>query len=408
MKTIKKNIAILFGGHSSEYSISLQSAAAVIRHLDTQLYQPILVGIDQGGRWFRFYGGADAIEADTWQGGPCVPAVLSPDPSHHGLLEFHSTVPAAAGVPNNAGLPIADVPDIPNVFAADAADGPYNPAAGTGGFSAGAADGSTLWSDGAQVSLTHIDAAFPVLHGKNGEDGTVQGLLSLAGIPYVGCGLLASALCMDKDVAHRLAKAAGVRVPRSVVLYDNDPRDDSTLAQQVAHLGYPLFIKPANAGSSFGITRVIHSGQLVPAVNEAFAHDYKVIIEEAIDGFEVGCAILGHEKLIVGAVDEIELTEGFFDFTEKYTLKTSRIHMPARISPEDANRIKSTAVTLYRALECSGFARVDLFFTKNREIVFNEINTIPGFTAHSRYPGMMKGIGLDFKTLLQKLLEVSL
>lgn len=348
--TIKKTIAILFGGHSTEYKVSLQSAAAVIRSIDTSAYVPVLIGITASGQWLRYYGDTDAIEKDTWQSGHCTPAILSPDTSHHGLLEINGTT----------------------------------------------------------AHLTHIDLAFPMLHGKNGEDGTIQGLLALAGIPCVGCGLLSSALCMDKAVAHRLAAAAGIPVPKSVTLHTYEQSLNKAMAEKIDALGYPVFVKPANAGSSFGITRVTAPQQLPAAIAQAFSHDTKVVIEEAIRGFEVGCAILGRDTLTIGEIDEIELSDGFFDYTEKYTLKTSKIHMPARISEKDSQRIKAAALRLYRILECSGFARIDLFFTPDGEIIFNEINTIPGFTAHSRYPGMMKGIGMDFKTIIRKLLEVSL
>ena len=245
----------------------------------------------------------------------------------------------------------------------------------------------------------------PVLHGKNGEDGTVQGLLELAGIPVVGCGVLASALCMDKDVAHRLVQAAGVAVPPSILFRAGEGLD--TLPERTASLTYPLFVKPARAGSSFGITKVEEPGVLAEAVTAALAHDSKVVIEEAVPGFEVGCAVLGNEVLTVGHVDEIELSGGFFNYTEKYGLITSSIHMPARISQEKETEIQVTAQLIYRALECSGFARVDLFLTPDGRIVFNEVNTIPGFTAHSRYPNMMRSIGLEFGPLLDRLIGLA-
>lgn len=169
-------------------------------------------------------------------------------------------------------------------------------------------------------------------------------------------------------------------------------------------LNYPLFVKPLRAGSSFGITKVAGPEDLEGAVRHAFEYDSYVILEETIPGFEVGCAVLGTEELLVGEVDEIELSQGFFDYTEKYTLKTSSIHVPARISPEKAKEIKETAKTIYRGLGCSHFARVDMFLTPEGEIYFNEVNTIPGFTAHSRYPNMMKAAGISFEELLSRLL----
>ena len=345
----KITLAVLFGGSSTEYEISLQSAHAVLTHLDRDRYEPVLLGITRDGRWLLYQGPVDALLDDTWHTDArhTVPAVISPDRGVHGLLLI-----APAG-----------------------------------------------------PSTRYLDAAFPVLHGKNGEDGTVQGLLELAGIPVVGCGVLASALCMDKDAAHRLVRAAGVAVPPSALFRTGEGLD--TLPERTASLTYPLFVKPARAGSSFGITKVEEPGVLAEAVTAALAHDSKVVIEEAVPGFEVGCAVLGNEVLTVGHVDEIELSGGFFNYTEKYGLITSSIHMPARISQEKETEIQATAQLIYRALECSGFARVDLFLTPDGRIVFNEVNTIPGFTAHSRYPNMMRSIGLEFGPLLDRLIGLA-
>ncbi len=342
----KLNVAIFFGGCSSEYSVSLESAAAVIGSLDKSLYEPVLIGISQKGDWFYYTGDVKDIPTDTWQTpDTCVPALLSPDRSHHHLVLLTRS--------GTKALP--------------------------------------------------IDIAFPVLHGRNGEDGTIQGLLELAGIPLAGCGVLASALCMDKDRAHTLVKAAGVRVPKAMTASLSTPL--MSVAAFGEKLGYPLFVKPVKAGSSYGVTKVTEEGRLAEAVKLAFQYDNEIIIEEAIDGFEVGCAVLGRDTLTVGEVDEIELSGGFFDFAEKYTLNTSAIHVPARISREKASEIKETAKVIYRALGCSGFARVDMFLTPQGDIVFNEVNTIPGFTEHSRYPGMMKAIGISFPELVSRILK---
>jgi D-alanine---D-serine ligase len=211
---------------------------------------------------------------------------------------------------------------------------------------------------------------------------------------------------MDKDVAHRLVQMAGIKTPTSIVLYS--PLSDGELSKQTAFSKYPLFVKPANAGSSFGITKVSDQSCLSYAVKVAFQHDRKAIVEEAVDGFEVGCAILGNDTLTIGELDEIELSQGFFDYTEKYTLKSSKIHMPARIDESMADRIKQTAAVIYRALGCRGFARVDLFLTSANEIVFNEVNTIPGLTSHSRYPNMLKGIGMPFQHIVDELIRLAI
>lgn len=346
----KKKIAIIFGGCSSEYSVSLESAHSIINNIDARCYEAIMIGISREGSWFRYFGSLDRIQDDTWhtEEKDCIPVILSPDRRIHGIIE--------------------------------------------------------LRRDG--IRYERMDAAFPVMHGKNGEDGTVQGLIELAGIPLIGCGTLSSALCMDKNRAHRLAAAADICVPNSVVL--TKQLTTMILYEKTKDLKYPLFVKPVKAGSSIGITKVYDRKDLAEAVKLAFENDNEVIIEENIEGYEVGCAILGNQELIIGELDEIELSEGFFDYNEKYTLKSSRIHMPARIDKETAERIKQTATVIYRTLGCKGFARVDMFLTPDNRIVFNEVNTIPGFTTHSRYPNMMVGIGLPFRELLTKLIEMGL
>ena len=341
-----QTILVLFGGCSTEYEVSLQSVHGVLQALDRSRFTPLTVGITREGRWLRYPGGLSHLETGDWQAQPdCVPCTLSLDRGDRRLL----------------------------------------------------------WLDGSGRS-EGFDAAFPILHGKNAEDGTVQGLLELVGTPIIGCGALSSALCMDKDRAHKLAALAGVRVPRSRLFRRGAVLPQ--MARAAEELGYPLFVKPVRAGSSFGVSRVNTPDQLPAAVWSAFAHDREILLEEAVPGFEVGCAVLGSDELTVGAVDEIQLSQGFFDYTEKYNLITSRIYCPARISPEKAAEIQETAKTVYRALDCRVFARVDLFLTPWGEIVFNEVNTIPGFTAHSRYPGMMKAAGWDFGDLVSRLIEL--
>ena len=337
----KKTIAVIFGGCSTEYEVSVQSAHSVLENLDSAKYNVVCVGITRQGDWYRYYGDYEKILKNNWSQDRknLVRIAVSNSRSIRGLIEMRNT----------------------------------------------------------GISVVEIDLAFPILHGKNGEDGTVQGLFELAGIPVVGCGTLASALCMDKDRAHKLVHAAGISVPKSITIRQGESIDE-------ADLNYPLFVKPVRAGSSFGITKVYHQNDLQAAVTLAFEHDDTVILEENVEGFEVGCAVMGIDDLTVGRVDEIELSQGFFDYTEKYTLKTSKIHMPARIDSATEMRIRETAKKIYRTLGCSGFARVDMFLRPDGEIVFNEVNTIPGFTSHSRYPNMMKGTGLSFSEMLDKLI----
>ena len=309
-------ILVLFGGCSSEHEVSLQSAHGVLTHMDPERYCPIPVGITREGAWYVYTGPLDAIPGGRWQReAACVPCTLRLDRGNQALVLL---------------------------------------------------DGS-----GREVAF---DLAFPVLHGRNGEDGTVQGALELAGVPLVGCGTLSSALCMDKDRAHKLAALAGVRVPRSRLFPEDCAFEELRTAAET--LGWPLFVKPVRAGSSFGVSRVEEPAQL------------------------------GNRELTVGAVDEVELSRGFFNYTEKYTLQTSAIHCPARIAPQKAAEIRETAKVLYRALGCRGFARVDLFLTPWGEIVFNEVNTIPGFTPHSRYPAMMRAAGIPFRELVSRLIQL--
>jgi len=334
-------IGVLFGGCSSEYNISLQSAYSVITHLDKNKYDLILLGITSSGEWFRFSGDPRKIKDNTWcNPSDCVRAIISPSREVHGVIEF-----------------------------------------GEG-----------------QIRTIRLDAAMPLFHGKNGEDGTVQGLLELAGIPIVGCKTLASALCMDKDKAHKIAYAAGVRIPRSFIL--ENEADEETALEKAENIGYPLFVKPVRAGSSLGITKALNRDELPAAVKLAFTYDDKVIIEENISGFEVSCAVLGNDKLIVGELGEIELAGGFFDYKEKYTPQTYSFHVPARIPVKIAEEIKNTAMTIYRALGCTGFARVDMFLTPSGEIIFNEVNTIPGFTTHSHFPHMLEAAGMTFEQII--------
>ncbi len=344
----KKTIAVIFGGCSPEYGVSLHSAYSVLDSLDADSYDVVPVGITRGGDWFRYLGGYERIRDGSWADDPSalVPVAVSPNRSVHGLLEL--------------------------------------------------ADGG--------VKAVPVDLALPILHGKNGEDGTVQGMFELAGIAVAGCGTMSSALCMDKDRAHRLAESAGVAAPRAVTLHK---RLRGRAADAAKGLRCPLFVKPVRAGSSYGVSRISSLCELEGALDRAFRYDDEAIIEENVDGFEVGCAVMGIGELTVGRVDEVELAgSGFFDYEEKYHRATAKIHMPARIDPECEARVCEAAKTIYRALGCSGFARVDLFLTPGGGIVFNEVNTIPGLTEMSRFPSMMKGAGLTLPQLLDKLIRM--
>lgn len=342
MDKTNKNIAVIFGGVSSEYGVSLQSAAAVLENFPRK-YDAVPVWITRGGEWFYFDGEPSAIREDKLpEGSPRV--ILPPDRGAGSLLLLGS---------RNTRIPLA--------------------------------------------------AAFPVMHGMGGEDGTLQGLIELSGIPLCGCGTLASALCMDKERAHRLVSAAGIAVPRSVLIRKGERADEGEILRET---GLPAFVKPLRGGSSFGISRISSEREFSAAVEKAFSYDSGITVEQAIDGVEVGCAVMGeYGSLTIGEVDMIELSGGFFDFDEKYTLKTSRILCPAPLPETLTEKIKSTAAEIYGALDCSGFARVDMFLTSENGIVFNEVNTIPGFTEHSRFPTMMKAAGYAFAEVIEKIID---
>lgn len=348
MNTNKKTIACFFGGCSSEYEVSLVSATSVIRSMNKEKYNVLFIGITQEGNFYLYDGPIEKIEKNAWYDTMyCKKVTISTNRMDKGIILLEP-----------------------------------------------------------EVKIIPIDLAFPILHGANGEDGRLQGLLELAGIPYVGCDMESSAICMDKFVAHELVEKNGILTPQSYLFHKEDSL--STITKKIENLALPIFVKPLRAGSSFGVTKVCKKSELQEALTKAFQYDEKIVIEQGIDGFEVGCAILGNKDLIIGEVDEIELQDGFFDYEEKYTLKTSKIHCPARLPQEVREEIKKQALEIYRILGCRGFARVDLFYTKDKKIVFNEVNTIPGCTSHSRYPSMLKQIGYPFEKTIEKLIELGL
>lgn len=349
----KIKLAIVFGGESSEYPVSLHSVESVIANLDETKYELFLLGITRDGNWFHYTGTLEGIENDTWHESNCKEAVLSPSKKDHGFYVINE-------------------------------------------------DGTS--------HLEKIDVIFPVLHGKNGEDGTIQGVFELSGIPYVGCDVMSSSLIMDKEMTHIIAENAGIPMAPYVAVYKRDVSDYGKLFDEVeAKLSTPFFIKPCNAGSSFGIHKVSSKDEFEACMLDAFFHDGrgKLIIETTVEGFELGVAVMGNDDLTVGSVDEIALTIDFFDYEGKYDLKGAEIICPARIDEESFEAARTLAAQAYRALNCRGFARVDMFITPDKKLVFNEANTLPGFTANSRYPSMMKEIGIGFSQLIDSLINLA-
>jgi len=351
----KTRVIILFGGRSAEHEISLLSARNVLSALDRTRFEPVLVGIDKAGRWHR---------------------------------ESERTLAAAAGDPRKVMLDAA----APAVGMEDA----LVPRA------AGAVD--AVGSD---------DVVFPVLHGTFGEDGTVQGAMELAGIAYVGAGVLGSAVGMDKDVTKRLLRDAGIPiVDFGVVTAAAFRKDPAAALRALPDLGYPRYVKPANAGSSVGVSRAAGPGDLEQAIRAALAFDSKVLVERAVDAREIECAVLGNDDPQASIPGEIVVhhKDGFYSYDAKYVdPEGASWKIPAELPPAMIARVQAQAVATFRALELSGMARVDFFVTRDLGALYvNEVNTIPGFTAISMYPKMWEASGLAPRDLVTRLIELAI
>jgi D-alanine--(R)-lactate ligase len=331
-------IGIVFGGCSEEHPISVKSAQEVAKQLDAERYEPFYIGITQSGAWKL----CDAPDSE-WEDGSARPVALSPDRSARGLLVL----------------------------------------------------------DQGHCETIGLDLVFPVLHGTLGEDGAIQGLLELSGIPYVGCDVQSSAVCMDKSLAYVVAGSAGIATPKFWTVTTGDEVDPDRLS-------YPVFVKPARSGSSFGVSKIGGRGELASALEAARQYDPKVLIEEVVVGSEVGCALLGHgADLIAGELDQISLSHGFFRIHQESDPESgsdnAEVVVPAEISAESRSLVQETAKAIYRALGCSGLARVDMFLKEDGTVVLNEVNTLPGMTSYSRYPRMMEAAGLTRAEVIDRL-----
>ncbi|MCC8069079.1 MAG: D-alanine--D-alanine ligase [Ruminococcus sp.] len=345
----KINVAVIFGGKSSEHEVSLVSAYNVIKNIPTDKYEVTCIGITKKGNWLYYPGSYESIPNGTWESNPdCTHAFISVNPVYRGIITL----------------------------------------------------------DSGNYYHRKIDVIFPVLHGKNGEDGTIQGLFELAQIPYVGCGVLASASCMDKAFTHMILESNGIKTAKfTTVLYADILNLDSEIERVEAKLQYPMFVKPANAGSSIGVSKANNRTELVDAINLAFNHDSKVVIEETIIGRETEIAVFGFNDLIVSVPGEIETTTyDFYDYEAKYEDKSTILHIPADFDEETTKKLQDTAKRAYKAMGCQSLSRCDFFVLDNGEVILNEINTLPGFTPISMYPKLMNEIGIDYPTLLDNLL----
>ncbi|WP_171165852.1 D-alanine--(R)-lactate ligase [Streptomyces sp. I05A-00742] len=338
----KLKIGIIFGGSSEEHPVSVKSAKEVAKNLDTDKYEPYWIGITQSGAWQL----CDSPDAG-WEDAEARPVMLSPDRSVHGLLVLEQE----------------------------------------------------------RFEVVRLDLVLPVLHGTLGEDGAIQGLLELSGVPYAGCDIQSSAICMDKSLTHTVAKSAGIATPNFWVVTENE----KVAADQLL---YPVFVKPARSGSSFGVSKVAGAEDLPGALDAARQYDSKVLIEEAVPGSEVGCAILGDPSApIAGEVDRVALSHGFFRIHQEASPETgsdnSAFIVPADISEESRRRVQESAKTIYRTLGCQGLARVDMFLQDDGQVVLNEVNTFPGMTSYSRYPRMMAAAGMPLSDVLDRLVSIT-
>ena len=335
-------VAVLMGGRSSEHDISLASARSVIAALDPARYETVPIAIGRDGRWALAPAGA----AGTLGAG--------------GAAGSQSAGSAAATLP----LP---------------------------------ADGGALATAGA---LGEVDVVIPLLHGPFGEDGTVQGLLELAGIPYVGSGVGASAVCMDKDFFKKVLRDSGIPVARHVALRDGDAVENP--------FGYPVFVKPARLGSSIGISKVRSAEELEPAVARARRHDDKVLIEENVEGVEVECGVLGNRQPLASIPGEIVANADWYDFAAKYDAGGMELIVPPRLDEATIASVQQASIAAFVATECEGMARVDCFARPDGTVVVNELNTIPGFTPTSVYAKLFEASGIPYAELLDRLIELAL
>ena len=345
----KLRVALLFGGKSAEHEISLISARNIVAAMDKNKYDIVAIGIDKQGRWHLDQGAKLLLYGEKAK------------------VEFGDARNATAIMPGNSATPL-------------------------------------LCRRGA-VGLSGIDVVFPILHGPFGEDGTVQGLLKLANLPFVGAGVVGSAIGMDKDVMKRLLRDAGIAIGNFLAF---ERSDNISFAKVKRTLGMPLFVKPANLGSSVGISKVARPSQFGAALKEAFRYDNKIVIEESIVGREIECSVLGNDDPIASLPGEIVVNRDFYSYDAKYLdAHGSRLEIPAKLPAKVIKQIRQTAIRVYKVLCCQGMGRIDFFVQANGRVLVNEINTIPGFTKISMYPKMWEASGIPYAKLIDRLISLA-
>ncbi len=340
-----KNVCVIFGGMSCEHDVSCVSASYVCENLDKEKYKLYKIGITKTGQWKLFDGDTQKMREGGWEE-ESVPCILSPDRSHKGLICGGEIIP--------------------------------------------------------------VDVIFPVLHGAYGEDGAIQGLFELSGIPYVGCGVAASAIGMDKVLSKLAYAAAGIDQADWVYFENAEKMDADDLACAVEKkFSYPVFVKPANTGSSIGVSKAHDRQELKLAIAEAVKIDKKVLVEEFISGNEVECAVLGNDDPKASCIGEVMAAGEFYDYDSKYCDEASKTVIPADIDPEICERVRAEAVRAFRAIGAKGLSRADFFVTDDGRILVNELNTLPGFTSISMYPKLWIHEGISYAELLTKLIELA-
>jgi D-alanine-D-alanine ligase len=345
-------VGVIFGGRSGEHEVSLRSAESIINAMDKSKYEVVPIGITKQGGWL-VSGNATAL----------LPQAVMASNEHQQV--------AIIGDPTRQGL--------------------------------------TRLDSGSRPTSEQLDVVFPVLHGTYGEDGTIQGLLDMAGVPYVGCGVLASSTGMDKVVMKHLFEQAGLKVAKyEWFLRSAWEADSRPIVKQIARsLGFPVFVKPANLGSSVGISKAEDKTELRDAINDAARYDRRIIVERAVVGREIEVSVLGNEHPIASLPGEIIVGHDFYDYEDKYIDSASRTEVPAKLPKKIAQRIQRDAVTAFQAVDGSGLARVDFFVERGR-VIINEINTMPGFTSISMYPKLWEASGISYSELIDRLIELAI
>ncbi|HHX60512.1 MAG TPA: D-alanine--D-alanine ligase [Epulopiscium sp.] len=345
---MKRNIVVLFGGQSPEHEVSLKSATTIIQNIDKEKYNIYPIGITKEGKWLLYQGEIKGIVDNKWikKG---VPTIISPDATHKGIIILKD-----------------------------------------------------------EPLFVEIDMIFPVLHGSNGEDGTIQGLFQMAQIPYVGCGVLSSAVSMDKGVTKIIADAYNIPQAKYVIVRTNKlDNTDKIISKIESVFPYPYFIKPANAGSSVGISKANNKEELIQGLHLAAKYDTKILVEETIVGREVETAALGNEDVQISGVGEIIAGAEFYDYDAKYNNAESKTVVNADLPDEIKEQIRTYAKRIFKAVDGKGLARIDFFVTRDNKVIFNEINTLPGFTSISMYPMLWKAQGIETPELVEKLINLA-